>query len=219
VRNKLDWAYRELSTRLNRLIVHRNGMENRSQGKNNDIDNENRKLKDTVISQYEVIEKIVKDYEEKVELSESKSEKKLLTYIRKVYSRALSETIENIFSMATEDTERAKIFPSEEQEVFKNKLTDLQEKIWSITEKNKQNRSNQQIKGLEQQIAQLQSQNQQLQQQLATESTPELGSRTKEGEARQKIQTELDRFGKINIKEISDEEVSELIDKFEEIQE
>jgi hypothetical protein len=157
VRNKLDWAYRELSTRLNRLIVYRNGLPNRSRDNNDDIDNENRKLKNTIISQYEVIEKLVKDYEEKVELSESKSEnKKLLTYIRKVYSRALSETIENIFSMATEDTERAKIFPSEEQEVFKNKLTDLQEKIWSMTEKNKQNRSTQQIKGLEQQIAQLQ---------------------------------------------------------------
>jgi len=95
-------------------------------------------------------------------ISESESERKLLTYIRKVYSRVLSEIIENLFSMAVEGTERINIFPLVEQREVLNKLSNLREEIQSLTKKIKQNR----LTNLQQQISQLQQQNSSLQEQL-----------------------------------------------------
>jgi hypothetical protein len=61
------------------------------------------------------------------------------------------------------------------------------------------------------------SKNEQLQQQLSNKEV-KLGNEVEEeNEAKKKIQTELDRFSKIEIKDISDKEVTELIDKFEEM--
>lgn len=142
----LDEAYVFLSTEATQLIADRNEIAERNPAGvdevgNINIGNENRKLKSTIISQYEVIEKLVEDYEKKGELSQK--ERNLLVYIRKVYSKALKETIKNLFSAASESTERVKIFPRDEQKAITNKVNGLQRKIRSLTRESKRKQKDQ----------------------------------------------------------------------------
>lgn len=183
VRNKLEWAYSHLSTELTRLIATRNGMPNRTPQKNSDIDNKNKELKDTIISQYEAIEKVVENYKSQEKLSEDENERKSLTYIRKVYSKALSEVIERLFSTAAEGTDRIKVFPLDEQKKILNKINNLRESIRSLTRKSKQNR----LANLQQTISQLQQKNNKWENGVG-------------GKTLEQVQTELNKISELEIK-------------------
>jgi hypothetical protein len=124
ISNKLDWAYRFLSTKLSQSIADRNNMGGeKDPKKDKEINDKNRELKNIIISKCEEIKKAVENYKTQGKLSEGEID--LLTYIQEVYLRAFVETIENLFSTASRDTERIKIFPLEEQEKFFNEIDEL----------------------------------------------------------------------------------------------
>jgi len=128
-------------------------MTNRGLDKDRNIDNKNKELKDTIINQYNVIKEVVENYKAQENLDANASERNLLLlkYVRKVYSKAISEIIENLFSVAAEDTQRVKNFPLDEQEKMIESIRNLQKEIRLLTRQNKQG----QLTSLQEQISQL----------------------------------------------------------------
>jgi len=157
VRDELDLAYRHLGAEIASLIATRNDMGGyKDQDKSKNIDNKSEVLKNIIVNQYKATEQLIQGCEQKVELSEK--ERKLLVYTRKVYLKALSETIEKLFLTAANNTRRVEIFPRDEQKEVLNKISELKKKIQSLTRKSKQKQKDQQKKnheGLEEKLTSL----------------------------------------------------------------